>query len=200
MHCTGVILAGGRAERFDGAHKGLARVGGARILDRVVGALRASSDALLMVANDPAAADWLPGVHVVPDVEPGAGSLGGILTALTHAPEAALVVAWDMPFVDAGLLRCLRSLGEGGGDLAWPASDAPVGVEPLCAWYAPTCRPAIAAALARGDRRIAALHATLHARTLAVEEVRRFGDPERLFLNVNTPDDLARAQRLAAGE
>jgi GTP:adenosylcobinamide-phosphate guanylyltransferase len=29
-------------------------------------------------------------------------------------------------------------------------------------------------------------------------ELRRFGDPERLLANVNTPDDLARAERLLA--
>jgi GTP:adenosylcobinamide-phosphate guanylyltransferase len=30
------------------------------------------------------------------------------------------------------------------------------------------------------------------------EELLRFGDPGRLLANVNTPDDLARAERLLA--
>jgi len=197
MHCTGVIMAGGRAERFGGAPKGLATVGALRIVDRVAGALAASTDALLLVANDPASASWLPGVRTVTDVRPGHGSLGGILTALTHAPAAVLVVAWDMPFVVAGLLQRLRALGEAGHDVAWPASDAPGGIEPLCAWYAPTCRPAVVDALDRGERRIGTFPAALRVHILDQAEVRRFGDPARLFLNVNSRDDLAGAQRLA---
>lgn len=198
MHCTGVIMAGGRAERFGGAPKGLATVGGSRIIDRVARALAAATDALLLVANDPAAGDWLPQVRTVADLRPGNAALGGILTALAHAPGAVLVVAWDMPFVDAALLRRLRSLGEAGGDVAWPASGAPGGSEPMCAWYAPSCRAAALAALERGDRRVGAFPVALRVCMLDVDEVRRFGDPARLFFNVNTHEDLARAEALAA--
>ena len=118
MRCTGVILAGGDAARFDGQPKGLERVGGARIIDRVALALAGASDALLLVANDPLADGWLPGVRTEPDVRPGAGALGGIHAALVRAGTPVLVVAWDMPFVAGDLLRTLRSLGEAGADVA----------------------------------------------------------------------------------
>ncbi|MEO6446470.1 MAG: NTP transferase domain-containing protein, partial [Gemmatimonadaceae bacterium] len=76
--CTGVILAGGGATRFGGEAKGLQRVGGVRIIDRVAEALTRSCDDLLLIANDAGAAGWLPGVRIAGDVRPGEGSLGGL--------------------------------------------------------------------------------------------------------------------------
>jgi len=193
MHCTGVILAGGGATRFGGLPKGLERIGGARIIDRVASALGACTDELLLVANDPRAHDWLPGVRLEGDLRPGEGSLGGIHAALAHAREGVLVVAWDMPFVVPALLARLRQLGEGHVDAAVPESDSRRGVEPLCAWYGPACRPAIEAALDRGDRRVIAFFDAIRVARLGAAEVATLGDPTRLFLNVNSPDELARA-------
>jgi molybdenum cofactor guanylyltransferase len=97
--CTGVILAGGGASRFGGRPKGLERVGGARIIDRVAGALQPVTDDLLLIANDPLAAEWRAGLRVAGDVLQNVGSVAGIHAALVHAGGPALVVAWDMPFV-----------------------------------------------------------------------------------------------------
>ncbi|MEP7381445.1 MAG: molybdenum cofactor guanylyltransferase [Gemmatimonadota bacterium] len=193
MHCTGVILAGGGATRFGGRPKGLERVNGERIIDRVADALRESTDTLLLIANDPAAAHWLPGVMVAGDMRPGNGSLGGLQAALAHAGGAVLVVAWDMPFVPAALLRQLRSLGEAGADAALPESGSRRGLEPMCGWYAPACLPAIDAALDRGDRRVVAFFDDVRVARLSAVVVASFGDPDRLFLNVNNAEELARA-------
>ena len=104
LPCTGVILAGGQATRFGGVPKGLARVHGERIIDRVAGALRESADDLLLVANDAAAASWLPGVRVECDLRPGLGSLGGLHSALPRFavsvephPSALAVTLPDRP-------------------------------------------------------------------------------------------------------
>ena len=198
MHCTGVILAGGAATRYGGRAKGLERVGGRRIVDRVADALTATTDALLLIANDPEGATWLPGVRVAADVRPGEGSLGGIHAALTHAAGAVIVVAWDMPFVPAPLLHRLRTLGEGGGDAALPESGSRRGVEPMCAWYAPACLPAIERRLEAGDRRVVSFFEDVTALTLPAADVATFGDPETLFMNVNTPEELVRAEEHAA--
>ena len=77
--CVGVILAGGGATRFGGAPKGLQVVEGARIIDRVAAALREATDELLLVANDPGAAAWLPGVRTVADVRHAFAKHGGNL-------------------------------------------------------------------------------------------------------------------------
>jgi molybdopterin-guanine dinucleotide biosynthesis protein A len=192
-----VILAGGRSSRYGGVPKGLELVGGRRIVDRVADALRSVTDRLLLVANDPGAGAWLPGVRTVSDVRPGAGSLGGIHAALVHAGTPILLVAWDMPFVPPALLRALRRLGEG-ADVAVPESDSSRrGVEPLCAWYAPSCIAAIERRLDAGDRRVVGFFDEVRTRRLPADEVARHGDPLRLFHNVNAPDDLVVAEEHA---
>jgi len=202
--CTGVILAGGQASRFGGRPKGLEVVQGKRIIDRVANALHdalpGACRALLLVANDPAATQWLPGVRVVTDVRPGFGSLGGLLTALTLAGGPVLVVAWDMPFVPGDLLRALRIEGESGPyDAVIPSSGSRRGVEPLCAYYTPACAAPIARRLDAGDRRMIGFLEDVRVHRLAPAAVRRFGDPARMFLNINEPADLTTAEGLTDG-
>jgi molybdopterin-guanine dinucleotide biosynthesis protein A len=193
--CTGVILAGGQAMRYAGRPKGLERVGGVRIIDRVAEALRGTADALLLIANDPDAADWLPGVPTAPDVRPGLGSLGGIYSALVRAGGPVLVVAWDMPFVPTSLLAALRlAAAETDADAVVPESGSPRGLEPLCALYTPSCVGPIERRLDAGDLRVVAFYDDVRLVRLPVETVATFGDPTRIFLNVNTPEDLARAE------
>lgn len=193
----GAILAGGGATRLGGAPKGLLEVGGQRILDRLVQSFEAALGTLpLLVANAPDAAGWRPDLRVVADRRPGAGSLGGLLTAVLEAPAPVVCVAWDMPFVESALLAALAA-GLAEADVCIPESDGRRGVEPLCAGYGPACGPAMAAALDRGDLRAIAFHATVRVERLPASVIRRFGEPERLFFNVNTADDLVRANGMA---
>jgi molybdopterin-guanine dinucleotide biosynthesis protein A len=102
-----------------------------------------------------------------------------------------------MPFVPAGLLTRLRELGDG-ADVVVPESGSRRGVEPLCAYYAPSCLPAIERSLAAGDLRVIGFHEHVRVARLPADEVSAFGDPELMFMNVNAPDDLARAEAHAA--
>lgn len=198
MRCTGVVLAGGLATRYGGHPKGLERVEGVRIIDRVAATLRPVADDLLLIANDPQAQTWLPGVRVASDVRPGLGALGGLHAALVRAGTPVLVVAWDMPFASRDLLAALRALGERGFDAAVPERDAAHRLEPLCAYYAPTCIGPIEHHLDAGDRRAIAFHDDVRVGRIDAAAVAAFGDPERIFLNVNVPDDLLQADRWAA--
>lgn len=198
-HCTGVILAGGQATRYGRAPKGLERVAGRRIIDRVAESLAPASDSLLLIANDPAAGEWLPGVPVASDVRAGAGSLGGIHSALVRAGSPVLVVAWDMPFVPASLLAELREAA-GTADAVVPESGSRRGLEPLCAYYAPACIPAIERRLDADDLRVIGFYDDIGLVRLPAERVARHGDPSLLFLNVNSRDDLALAEHAAAAD
>lgn len=199
--CTGVILAGGGATRFGGLPKGLESVGRRRIIDRVAATLREVTDDLLLIANDAAAHDWLPGTRVCPDILPGNGSLGGIHAALAHARRPVLLLAWDMPFASSGLLSTLRMLGEEqDAAVAVPESGSKRGVEPMCAYYTPECQPPIEESLARGDRRVVSFFAVVRVARLPATDVARFGDPEHIFMNINSPEDLALAERYAAAD
>ena len=155
---------------------------------------RATGQPPVLIANAPDAAGWCPGLSVASDVLPGHGSLGGILTAVETVGEA-LCVAWDMPFVPAELLAALAALLDG-ADVAVPESDSRRGLEPLCAAYGPACGPAVRAAIARGDVRAIGFHADVRVARLPREAVLQYGDPAVLFFNVNSPNDLARAETL----
>jgi molybdenum cofactor guanylyltransferase len=189
------VIAGGASSRYGGAPKGLVEVGGRRMLDRVIRTLeRATGQLPVLIANAPEAPAWRPDLTVTPDVLPGQGSLGGILTAVeTVGP--ALCVAWDMPFVPADLLVALAGL-LADADAALPESDSRRGLEPLCAAYGPACGPAIRAAIARGDVRAIGFHGAVRVAHLPRAAVLQYGDPAVLFFNVNSPDDLARADLL----
>ena len=65
------------------------------------------------------------------------------------------------------------------------------GVEPLCAWYSQRCLPAVEACLAADDLRVIGFHDAVRVERLPLARVQDFGDPARLFANVNTRDDLA---------
>jgi molybdopterin-guanine dinucleotide biosynthesis protein A len=190
------ILAGGGATRFGGKPKGLEVVGGERILDRLVRTMIQSlGEPPLLVANAPDARTWRPDLRVTPDLRPGLGSLGGIYTAVAGAPAPVVCVAWDMPFVSPALVRALAD-GLTRHDAVLPESDGRRGVEPLCAAYGPGCLDPIAERLDAGDLRAIAFHPRISVGILPLAEVRAYGDPAFLFFNVNTADDLARADEL----
>lgn len=196
MTIRAAVLAGGAASRFSGRPKGLERVGGDRILDRVV---RTVQEALgtrpVLVANAPDAARWRDDLEVTPDVFPNCGSLGGIYTAVVAGADPVLVLAWDMPFLAAGLLRDLVD-GAGDYDVFLPASEGPLAVEPLCAVYTPVCAAIIREHLEDEDFRATGFHEKLQAGILPLAEVAKHGDPATQFFNVNTTEDLAEAEEL----
>lgn len=194
----GAVLAGGAASRYGGVPKGLLSVGGARILDRVVAGVQAVTGAPpLLIANAPGASAWRPDLKAIPDARPGFGSLGGIYTAVTAAAGPVLCVAWDMPFVPDALLRALvDGAAAGNYDAFLPESSGRRGLEPLCAVYGPACGPAIARRLETGDLKAISFHTDVRVGILSLAQVRGFGDPDELFFNVNTPDELERAEAL----
>jgi molybdopterin-guanine dinucleotide biosynthesis protein A len=167
-----------------------------RILDHLVEVFtEALGEAPLLVANSPSAADWYPGIRVVPDTRPGFGALGGIYTAIVAGPAPVVLAAWDMPFVSAELIRALAA-GLDSHDAYLPESDGRRGIEPLCAAYGPACRAAIETSMEQGDLRAIAFHQAINAGILPLDRVRELDDPARLFFNLNTPDDLPEANAL----
>jgi molybdopterin-guanine dinucleotide biosynthesis protein A len=196
-HCSGVVLAGGASSRFGGKPKGLARIGTERVVDRVITALRLATDEQMLIANDRAIREAVPGLVVRRDVRTERGSLVGLHTALTHSREAALVVAWDMPFVSAALLAELRRLGEARGAAVIP--EGARGPEPLCAYYPRSALPVVERQLEAEEMRLSELVAVLPERMiLSCAKVERFGPVERLFANINSATDLAALGRLGA--
>ena len=163
-----------------------------RIADRILATLRGATDTQLVVSNDPNAVHWFPLLPVVADAVPGLGPLAGLETALRAAGGGAvLVVAWDMPFVTTPLLRGMRALGEAGASAVVPAHGDPPVLEALCAYYAPDALPVCTRLLAEGERRAHALFDALRSAVIIPERLlAEHGDPERLFLSVDSPEQL----------
>jgi molybdopterin-guanine dinucleotide biosynthesis protein A len=184
----GLILAGGRSRRMQGKDKALLAVKGKTLLSHVIHRLRPQVDVLALNSNaapETFAAFDLP---LLPDRLPGfIGPLAGIHAGLAQYPEDHLVsVAVDLPFLPPDLVARLRA---GLGDK--PCAYASNGAEHALAllW-----RPGLAAIvedyLQRGGRSLRDFLA-VHGQPV------RFNRPQDhgLFCNLNTPEDLVRAEQ-----
>lgn len=196
----GAAIAGGRSTRY-GSPKSFATVGGRMLIERVLDALRAASDEQVIIANDAAAYDGFR-LPVRADSLAGAGAIAGIHAALLHAADrgcgGVLAVACDMPFPSAELLRALRDLAaRENADVVSPVSNGPRGMEPLFAYYSIACIAPIERAVAAGNRRVIGFHDEVRVALLPAADVARFGDPGRMFMNVNTPEERERAEAVA---
>ena len=194
---TLAILAGGRGSRLGGVDKASLLVGGRTLLERQLATIGPLAREIIVVAND----DRLTGdsrFQVIRDPDPHAGVLPAMLAALDAATSVAvLLLACDLPFVHLAicenLLQCLEQY-----DAVVPDVDGHL--QPMLAAYrVEPCRDAIRAALARGDRRMISFLDDLN--TLRVPEsllARITNEVSQAFFNVNTPNDLAEAERIYA--
>lgn len=193
--CSGAVLAGGESRRF-GQDKAHAMLGGKPLVSHVVEAIQPLFEDLLIVANQPVLYHPFD-VTVVSDIVRGAGSLGGLWTALVHAKaERCFVVACDMPFVNAAVIRRMLGACEG-YDVVVPVLKGEL--EPLHAVYSKRCIAHIEERIERGDFRIFDFYPKVP--TLRLEEgVWEDLDPEnRSFSNINTRDELVRAEQWIQG-
>ena len=188
---TGVLLAGGNSSRM-GRNKALMTLAGQRLVDRALTVLRGLFDDLLMVTNTPDLYADL-GVRMVPDLVAGKGALGGIHSAIYHADTPhCLVVACDMPFLNAGVLRYLVEQREGHDVVVPTVHGRP---QPLHAVYGKACLQPIARRLQTDRLNVVSFFPDVRVREVTVEELRGF-DPEGLsFRNLNTPEEFADAAR-----
>jgi molybdopterin-guanine dinucleotide biosynthesis protein A len=192
---AGVIQAGGLSTRMGGEPKALLELGGRRIIERVVAAVAGAVDDLLIVTNTPGLYAFL-GLRMVPDAVPGGGSLGGIYSGLRAAGGApAFTVACDMPFLHPDVVRLV--VGRAGqGDVVIPRVGAQL--ETMHAVYGRGCLAPMEEQLRAGQLRIAGFFERVNVVEIDAREVARIADPAVVFMNVNTPEELARARALVA--
>lgn len=188
---TAAILAGGHARRLGGRDKSQIVIGGRTILDRQLEALHVVVDRVVIVADE-SAAFARTGLPVVPDLVPGTGKLGSVYTALSISEGPVLVVACDMPFLTAAFLTRVLEVGQD-ADAAVPHGED--GYHPLCACYARSCVEPIRRRLGAGELKMLDLLGELRVREIGPAEIETFDPDGLLLLNVNTPGDLARAER-----
>jgi molybdopterin-guanine dinucleotide biosynthesis protein A len=187
-----IVLAGGRGSRLS-RDKGCLLVGGVPIVARVVAAARTACVRVMVVGDAP-----LPGgldATVVADATPGGGPVQALGTGLgALGTPLGVLLAWDMPFVSVKLLRYLVANADAVEAVVPRIGGRP---QPLCAVYAGACLPVIETLDEGRNAAMGEFLARLRVRWVEEDEVRPFGDSARLFLNVNTDEDLAKARAMA---
>lgn len=191
-HVSGVVLAGGQSRRMGGSPKALIPFGERPLIRHIVEKVTAVVPDCLVVTNSPEVYDFL-GLPMVPDVFPEGGSLGGIYSGLQAASgHAALCVACDMPFLSVGLLR---HLAERAADADVVIPDAAGDLQTLHAVYGKTCLPPMERQLRAGWLKITGFFDEVRVLRVPEAVVARFEAPALAFMNLNTPEDLARARQ-----
>lgn len=197
---SSIILAGGRGTRL-GREKISLVIAGQPLLERLAARLSTlGGEVILVLAQDQQMPTRpLPaGVRAVHDLHPDKGPLGGIYAGLRESADRyAAVVACDMPFLNVELLRYMMGLASGFDAVVLRPHGR---IEPLHAVYAKDCLGSIETILGEPKPRVGRLVERVKARFVEDEEIARF-DPERLsWFNINTPEDLRRAEALMAAE
>jgi molybdopterin-guanine dinucleotide biosynthesis protein A len=188
---TGVILAGGKSSRM-GQNKALMSLGGKRLVDRVVEAMRRVFDDLLMVTNTPGVYADL-GLPMVRDVWPEKGSLGGLYSAIYHvATPYCLVVACDMPFLQTAVLRYLITQIN---DYDVVVPDVLGELQTLHAIYSKACLPPIERRLEMNRLRIIGFFPDVRVRTVTASELEPYDPALLAFQNLNTPEEFQAAEQ-----
>jgi len=192
----GVILAGGQASRMGGGDKGLLMLGGQTLLARVMDRFAPQVAALALNANGDPARFADTGLPVIADsIEGFVGPLAGVLAGLDWAAEqgADLIVtaAADTPFFPCDLVPHLLLRGENMEvPLVLAATPDPrrgTARHPTFGLWPVALRDDLRAALEGGLRKVV-LWTDQHGGGEAVFPY------EDAFFNVNTPEDLARAE------
>ena len=196
----GVVLAGGLARRMGGGDKARLRIGGRTILERVLARLKPQCAVLILNANGDPARFADTGLAVIPDSVPDfAGPLAGILAGLDwaakEAPDIADIVSvpGDCPFLPEDLVaRLSAARSRKGAPLACARSGE--WRHPVVGLWPVALRGDLRQALvAEGLRKIEAWTAR-HGVAVADWPAAPI-DP---FFNINTPEDAAEAERIAA--
>jgi molybdopterin-guanine dinucleotide biosynthesis protein A len=148
----GLVLAGGNSRRM-GSDKAALELEGITLLDRAVGLLRSQLEDVWVSVRSDQMQSPVRSVHpVLRDELANSGPAAGILAAHAHAPQAAwLVMACDLPLLDAATLRFLIDGRDSSLDATALMASAAGDPEPLCAIYEPVTLAAFQAQAATGN-------------------------------------------------
>ena len=192
--CTGVILSGGLATRFEGKEKALMRIDGRRILDRIYGVFKDLFDEIILVTNNPSQfLEW--DLDIVTDLFDIRSSLTGIHAGLFYARHPyAYFTACDAPFLKRELIEIILAGIDAKTDIVIPETSA--GREPLCAVYSKRCLNPAEQHIKQKKLKIQLALRKCRIKTIS-EKILRSKDPELIsFFNINSPEDLERAEEL----
>ncbi len=187
---TVAVLAGGRSRRM-GRDKALLPMGESTLLQRVMDAAAPVSDQHLLITNSPASHALFAWPQAA-DLYPDKGPLGGLYTALSHTKtDHLLLLACDLPYLNTPFLRFLCEQIDDNQAIVPDSAD---GQQPLCAIYNRSVLTAVTHALQQNQLGMRRLLSQLSIRTISPDQWHPFDSDNRLFTNLNTPEDYRSSQ------
>jgi len=181
-----------------GRDKGLVLFKDRPLIERVINRVQNSADELLVTTNHPENYSFL-GLPMHRDIVPNRGALGGLYTALSAASNPLVaVLACDMPFINVALLEYERDqMVNEPYDIVIPKTNA--GLEPFHAVYRrETCLHPIKSALDARLWRVDCWFKNMKVLIIPPVQLRRYDHRLLSFLNVNTPNELKKAEQIAS--
>ena len=196
---AGFVLAGGKSSRM-GVDKTFVEFRGQTLIERALLTVSRVCERTIIV-GDPAKFrnDSTTYGPAVADIFQGCGPLAGIHAALASSEaDLNLVLAVDMPMVSSDLLKFIfRSAEKSDAIVTVPRTGA--GLQPLCAVYRREFLGPAQEALRSGKYKIDAVFSGLSTLVLEPSQLIDAGFSERMFFNVNTPQDRLDAEGLPSG-
>lgn len=193
LNASIIILAGGKSSRMK-REKAFVTINEQPLIERIISKVQDHFQEVIVVTNRPREYSYLD-VEIVTDIIPGLGPLSGIHAGLIHSSSTYnLVVPCDMPFVSTRLASLMIEEAEG-YDIVVANSDN--GLQPLHGIYGKQCIPVIETALKQGVKKITEIYSQVNVKIIEENKLKSWGITPEVFFNVNTPEDLLRANSLA---
>ncbi|MGG5255251.1 molybdenum cofactor guanylyltransferase [Neobacillus sp. SM06] len=195
MKAGAILLSGGKSSRM-GTNKALLPINEQPNIERIVSLLKPHFLELILVTNHPEEYRFLQ-LPTVSDHYPGKGPLAGIhagLTAATH--EINAIVACDMPFVSPALAKVMI------GQMADYDAVVPVicgQQHPLFSIFKKKTAAVVENSIKTDQLRMKQVLERLHVHYMTEGDLPMFaaGELERIFFNMNRPNEYEEAKRWA---
>ncbi len=178
-----------------GANKAFLSINGERLIDRTLRLCRSLFEETILVTQTPLTYLDLD-VCIVTDLKAGKGPLMGIYTGLFYASTShVFVLACDMPFLDYDFMKYMMDVTSD-NDIVVP--HTPGGFEPLHAIYARRLMGPIKRLLDENLLKITGFFPGAKKKVIGVDEIARFNGGEKMFFNLNRPEDLKELERFSS--
>lgn len=190
------ILAGGKGRRLGGVEKGILKVGGKRIIEYILESLE-DFEKVIVCRDEDQSKLYSKFDSTITDILKGMGPLGGIHAALSHFNDNVLVVSTDMPFLNRKVCKVLYEECRNANAVIPMWEDGKF--EPTLATYSTKVKPEIERCYRLKERRvIKAIERLDGVKYYPIEKFRKYDKELLTFMNINTPQDLEKAEKIMA--
>lgn len=191
---TLAIIAGGKSSRM-GTNKAFVEIGGQTLIERIIERTKdIGQQETILITNTPDEYKHL-NLPMYADVVTDSGSLGGIYTAIYHSQTShTIVIACDMPFISADVLRFMMSKAINTDVVVPTVEGYPQGLHAI---YSQKCLDPIRQKIEQKRLKVIGFYDDVRVTHLDENQLAEFNADGLAFMNVNTPEELDKARQKA---